>query len=328
MMPLLETHNLSKSIRDQPVLNAVSFILEEGENLVIAGATGSGKSSLLKIIAGLMQTDSGEARFRGKRILGPEEKLIAGHPSIAYLSQHFELRNNYRVEELLEMANKLPPEKYGAIIDICRIGHLRTRRTDQLSGGEKQRIATARLLLGEPELLLLDEPYSNLDLAHRQVMKDMIRDISNREGITCILVSHDPSDTLPWADRILVLKNGQWVQQGNPQQIYREPVDEYVAGLFGPFTRIPTDEAISCGLIGDNQGFPVLFARPENFHIVEEGQGAAAKVLDVRFAGNHYEIHAQLDNLTIIALSFTKPAFTRYDTIFLRLETSSGIARY
>jgi ABC-type Fe3+/spermidine/putrescine transport system ATPase subunit len=320
-MPLLQALQLSKSIRDQPILRNISFSLEAGEKLVIAGVTGSGKSSLLKIIAGLMQTDGGEARFRGSRILGPTEKLMAGHPSIAYLSQHFELRNNYRVEELLEMANKMPEEKYGAIIEVCRIGHLLKRRTDQLSGGEKQRIATARLLMGEPELLLLDEPYSNLDLAHRQVMKDMIRDISNSEHITCILVSHDPADTLPWADRMLVLNNGQWIQEGSPEKIYREPVDEYVAGLLGPFTTFGLEEAMAGGLTDRAWNRNPLLVRPENFQVVDPGQGASAVVREVRFAGMFFEIQAIWANRLVTIHTTSRPSYTAGDTIHLKLDT-------
>lgn len=319
-MPLLESIRLSKSIREQPVLKDISFSLEEGENLVISGVTGSGKSSLLKIIAGLMQADSGEARFRSNRILGPDEKLIAGHPSIAYLSQHFELRNNYRVEELVDMANKKSPEKAARIIEICRVGHLLSRRTDQLSGGEKQRIATARLLLGSPELFLLDEPYSNLDPAHRQVMKDMIRDISREEDITCILVSHDPSDTLPWADRMLVLRNGEFVQEGSPEKIYQEPKDEYVAGLLGPYHLLPSAEALRTGLLVQAATQSSLIARPEDFRVTEAGQGASATVRDIRFAGPRYHVLVRWQNMDITILSEQRPSCQPGDTIYLRLN--------
>jgi len=319
-MPLLESIRLSKSIRAQPILQDISFTLDEGENLVISGVTGSGKSSLLKIIAGLMQADGGEARFRGIRIPGPEEKLIAGHPSIAYLSQHFELRNNYRVEELVDMANKKSPENAARIIEICRIGHLLSRRTDQLSGGEKQRIATARLLMGEPELFLLDEPYSNLDPAHRQVMKDMIRDISQEENITCILVSHDPSDTLPWADRMLVLRNGEFVQEGSPEKIYREPRDEYVAGLLGPYHLLPSAEAFGTGLIVQAAINDTLIARPEDFRVTEAGQGAPATVRDIRFAGPFYQVYVRWQNTDITILSQQHPTWQPGDTVYLRLK--------
>jgi iron(III) transport system ATP-binding protein len=319
-MHLLDVAHVSKTIGTQAVLKDISFTLREGENLVIGGATGSGKSTLLKIIAGLMQPDAGEAQFRGKHIPGPLEKLIPGHPSIAYLSQHFELRNNYRVEELLEMANKLTDIAYASIIDICQIGHLLSRRTDQLSGGEKQRIATARLLLGDPELLLLDEPYSNLDLLHRQVMKEVIRDISRRDNVTCILVSHDPADTLNWADRMMFIRDGHWVQEGRPEDLYRRPADAYVAGLLGPYMPISAEEAHRFGLLLANPtDRGQLYARPEDFRLVGEGEGARAVVNDIRFAGPHTEVYATWNHQAVTFLVPERGGLYPGQEIWLRL---------
>jgi iron(III) transport system ATP-binding protein len=290
-MSLLELRDVSKAILQQPVLENISFAVPEGQQLCIAGVTGSGKSSLLKMIAGLMQPDQGRIFFKGEKVRGPEEKLIPGHPEIAYLSQHFELRNNYRVEELLEYANQLDSTAFDQIIRTCRIEHLLHRRTDQLSGGEKQRIATARLLIGEPSLLILDEPYSNLDMAHRQIMKEMIRDISDRHGMTCILVSHDPADTLSWADRMMVLGKGSILQDDAPERIYRSPINAYVAGLLGPFYEIDIEQSVASGLLPTAyQGKGSLIIRPEQFAYSNESPGLPVIVRAVRFAGAAYEI--------------------------------------
>jgi len=183
----------------------ISFTQEKGRKLAIAGETGSGKSTLLKMIAGLAAVGPGEVRFEGSRVLGPLERLVPGQPGIAYLSQHFELWNNYRVEEVLSYANDLSVEESVELYGICHIDHLLARRTDQLSGGERQRIALARLLVKPPRLLLLDEPFSNLDMIHKDILKSVIRDITQRLDITCLLVSHDPLDVLSWADEVLVV---------------------------------------------------------------------------------------------------------------------------
>jgi iron(III) transport system ATP-binding protein len=161
----------------------ISFTQQKARKLAIAGETGSGKSTLLKMIAGLAQPAEGEIRFRGERVLGPQERLVPGQPGIAYLSQHFELWNNYRVEEILSYANDLSVEAAAALYAICRIDHLLARRTDQLSGGERQRIALARLLVRPPRLLLLDEPFSNLDHIHKSLLKTVIRDIGLARSI-------------------------------------------------------------------------------------------------------------------------------------------------
>jgi len=214
------------------------MVLSKGWKMAVAGETGSGKTTLLKTMAGLAQAEKGTVSFEGQRVLGPLEKLIPGHPGIAYLSQQFELPQHLRIEQVLEYANELPEEEAQELFRVCQIDHLMKRKTHQLSGGERQRIALAKLLIASPRLLLLDEPFSNLDMIHKEVLKSVIRDIGQRLDITCMLVSHDPLDTLSWADEILVLRDGKVVQQGPPMQVYQTPVDEYVAGLFGKYNLI------------------------------------------------------------------------------------------
>ena len=216
----------------------IIFTQRKGKNLAIAGETGSGKSNLLKIIAGLATPPAGGVYFEGVKVAGPLERLIPGQPGIAYLSQHFELWNNYHVEEILSYSNDLSPKEAAELYQLCHIGHLLQRRTDQLSGGERQRIALARLLVHPPRLLLLDEPFSNLDLIHKRTLKTVIRDSAAKFGITSILVSHDPRDILPWADELLVLRDGRIVQQGIPREVYSAPVDEYSAALLGDYTLV------------------------------------------------------------------------------------------
>lgn len=217
-------------------LENISFTLEKNQHLAIAGETGSGKSTLLRIIAGLAAPKQGFVYFQDEKVLGPLDRLIPGQPGIAYLSQYFELWHNYRVSEVLDYNNDLEPADAAALYQLCHIDHLLQRRTDQLSGGERQRIALARLLVHPPRLLLLDEPYSNLDLNHKKTLKTLIRNITQKFDITTVLVSHDPYDTLTWADKLLVLKDGALIQQGPPRGVYEKPLDEYTAGLLGDYT--------------------------------------------------------------------------------------------
>lgn len=291
------------------LLQAISFTHPKHQNLVVAGATGSGKSTLLKIIAGLVQPDNGTVHFEKERVLGPDEKLIPGHGGIGYLSQYFELRNNYYVYEELECVNELPAEEAKAIYDICRISHLLHRRTSQLSGGEKQRIVTARLLTTRPRLLLLDEPYSNLDMQHKQIMKSVVQDIGNRLDITCVLISHDPLDSLSWADEIIVLKEGRLVQKATPEIIYQQPADAYTAGLFGKYTLL--DAALVYALFGDQVPVPEgkqLLVRPEQFQLTDNAEnGTAGLVQQVRFYGSYYEADILFKDKVIITRADTCP---------------------
>lgn len=291
-MSFLTVTGIRKQENGEWVLKGIDFTQDKHQQIAIVGASGSGKSTLLKIVAGLMQTDEGEARFEGERVKGPLERLLPGQPGIAYLSQHYELRLNYRVEEVLEYANKMTEEEAAELYGICRINHLLKRRTDQLSGGEKQRVAMARLLIGNPRLFLLDEPFSNLDYTHKQILKTVIREIGEKLDLTCLLVSHDPVDTLSWADEILVVKDGLIAQKGTPFEVYNQPVDEYTAGLFGPYN------LVAPAVLGLKGKQPV-FVRPENLQIVDKSS-IKGKVEEVNYMGSAYELSVKLADATLL----------------------------
>lgn len=266
-----------------PVLKETSFTQQKFQKIAIAGETGSGKSTLMKIIGGLVQADGGTVLFENVRVKGPEEVLLPGHPGIAYLSQHFELRNHYRVEELLSYSNQLSEEDAQNIYKVCRITHLMKRKNDQLSGGEKQRIALAKLLITSPRLLLLDEPFSNLDMIHKSILKSVIYDLGEQLDITCMLISHDASDILSWADEIIVMKDGEIIQQGTPEEIYYKPVNEYTAALFGKYNLINN-----------------TFVRPEKIKIVKEDKHTQKGIVNrILFFGTYYELELKLSDTTI-----------------------------
>ncbi|MFT3949644.1 MAG: ABC transporter ATP-binding protein [Agriterribacter sp.] len=264
----------------------INFTIEQFSKTAIAGATGSGKSTLLKIIGGLAHADAGVVLFRGEKVANPLDTLIPGHKGIAYLSQHFELRNNYRVEEILSYGNTLDEDEAQNIYKICRINHLLKRRTNQISGGERQRIALTRLLVTSPKLLLLDEPFSNLDFTHKTILKSVIEDISETLQLTCILVSHDPQDVLSWAENILIIQNGAVIQQGSPKEIYKKPVNEYAAGLFGKYILLP-GSVINYIVPGGKN----LFVRSSQC-TVNGTQKPVLKgvVKKISFAGDYYEV--------------------------------------
>ncbi|TGE21714.1 ABC transporter ATP-binding protein [Hymenobacter aquaticus] len=295
-MEWLRVSEIGLQERGNPVLQHISFGQRQFQKLAIAGETGAGKSTLLQIIAGLTQPTAGTVHFENRRVKGPTEVLIPGHPGIAYLSQHYELPHSLRVEQVLRYADKLAPGAAEQLYAVCRIGHLSTRRTDQLSGGERQRIALARLLLASPRLLLLDEPYSNLDRVHRQVLKSVIHDIGAQLGITCLLISHDPADTLSWADEILVLRQGQLVQRGTPTQIYRQPVDEYTAGLFGDYNLLTGKLAAALvAAAGTPKRRRPLLVRPESFRLsAATGHSIVGAVREVRFFGSYSEVQVHV----------------------------------
>ena len=294
---LLEVAGVSLTELGQPVLLPISFGQPAHQRLALAGESGAGKSTLLQLIAGLIQPSTGEVRVGGRRVRGPAETLVPGHPGVAYLAQESALPHSLRVGQVLRYANQRPAAEAQALYALCRIDHLADRRTDQLSGGEQQRVALARLLLSGPRLLLLDEPFSNLDRGNKRVLQGVIEEVGARLGITCLLVSHDPADTLPWADEILVLRAGRLVQQGPPERLYRQPVDEYTAGLFGNYNLVRGADRRALVPAGSRTaaGRPLL-VRPEDFRLGPGPQALPGIVQAARFVGSGYELEIALPN--------------------------------
>ena len=323
-MFLLEVCGVAKNHGGESVNATISFGLPKGQKLAIAGETGSGKTTLLKMMAGLMEPTTGSVLFNGDRILMPSEQLIPGHPKIAFLSQHFELRNNYRVEELLEMANKMEPARARYMYEICRIQHLLSRKTNQISGGEKQRIVLAQLLTTEPSLLLLDEPFSNLDKIHKQIMQDVIADIATHFDTTCVLVSHDAADLLPWANRMLLIKEGAVIRDDAPATIFYAPQNEYEAKLLGACNCIPVSMFSRIRqLITDANTDQQLYIRPSQLLLEKPtGKGLQGTVTGVLFMGSHYMVHLQIDGL-VLEVSAFEPGITLGETYSVRLRDNA-----
>ena len=294
-MALLSVKEVGKKISDTYVVKDVSFSQEPMEKIAIAGETGSGKSTLLKMIGGYEQLDAGEIKFLGRNILGPLDKLIPGHPGTAYLGQHFELRNNYFVEEVLEYGNKLSRGQSQNIYTVCRIDHLLKRKTNQLSGGERQRVALAKILVTVPKLLLLDEPFSNLDALHRAVIKDVIHDIGETLQTTCIMIAHDAADILSWAETVIIMKAGKMIQKATPIDIYQKPVNTYCAGLFGHYNLL---SPLLSQKIASNSGLPFsekqMMVRPEHIFLNKTGNiEFKGKIENFRFYGSYYLLEIQ-----------------------------------
>jgi ABC-type sugar transport system ATPase subunit len=283
---LIEIENLYKTRGDREVLRHVSCSFHEGERLVIAGSTGAGKSTLLRIMSGLLQSDDGRILFEGERVRGPEERLMPGHPGIAYLSQHFELRKNYRVFDELDAWSRVEPDWQDRVFDICRIRHLLDRWSMDLSGGERQRTALARALLTGPRLLLLDEPFSNLDMAHREQMRDMLDQVCQTLNVTCVMVLHEAADIMSWAERVIVLQEGRIVQDVSPIGLYQSPVNQEAAGLLGIYDVIYDAPLIRC-FHGEAGRANRLMVRPDSFRVTGVTQaGLQAEVEDSRFQGS------------------------------------------
>ena len=316
-MTFLRVTGLGKDGIEGAIVNNITFTQKRGQRIAIAGETGSGKSTLLKMIAGLAQPDRGEIIFEGKSVVGPNDRLVPGHSDIAYLTQDFELPHFLRVEQVLEYAGNRPVSQSITLLEVCHISHLLKRKTNELSGGERQRIALAKLLLTSPKLLLLDEPFSNLDRPHKLLLKSVIENIGKDLSVSCILISHEPEDLLPWADKILILRNGKLMQRGTAQKIYRYPRNEYVAGLLGNYTTLEKNNPFV--LLEETERKRIV--RPEQFIVTAKGKGTSGTVVRVSFLGSHYELLVRCGD-ALVPVSFFKGPIREGDEINIALISS------
>ena len=322
-MDLLTVTDLSFTEHGTTVLHPLSFAQPAGQRLALAGESGAGKSTLLQLLAGLVQPSTGEVRIGGSRVRGPAVALVPGHPGVAYLSQKSDLPKFLRVEQVLRYAQPRAAARVARLAALCRVGHLLARRTDQLSGGEQQRVALARLLLGEPCLLLLDEPFSNLDRSHKRTMQTIIEGVGQELNITCLLVSHDAADVLSWADEILVLRRGRLVQRGAPRHLYQQPVDEYTAGLFGDYNLLRGPDRQALAPTPPTPPDAALLLRPEQLRLVPPGTGGVgATVRAVRYFGSYYELEVELPAGTLVRARAREAGFAVGERVGVRIESN------
>ena len=216
----------------RPVLKNISVSLEKGELLVVLGNSGAGKSKLLEVIAGLAGEHSGQIFYAGRRLCGlPPQARPVGLVFQDYaLFPHLKVRENILFGLRNRRASALEQEKWlFAVTRELRIDHLLERFPSQLSGGQQQRVALARCLVLRPEILLLDEPLSALDAATRERLALLIKRIQERFSVTMLYVTHDHTEARFMGDRILVLEEGEVIQEGPPDEIFNRPRDRFVA---------------------------------------------------------------------------------------------------
>jgi len=254
--PFLQASSVSKTYpgKEASGLKNTDLTINKGGITAIIGESGSGKSTLLKLLFGLLSPDTGEVQFKGERIWGPGEKLIPGHDAMKMVTQQTDDLNLYakvwdNIASMLPHTDlKAKQEKTEKMLRQLKMTTLADKRVVDLSGGEKQRVAIARALIVNPEILLLDEPFNQVDTSFREGLQHDIRQIVKETGLTVIIVSHDPAEVLSMADELLVLKNGEILESGNPKTMYQKPGNLYTAKLLTNCTVLTSAEAKVCGL--------------------------------------------------------------------------------
>ncbi|MDG2330573.1 MAG: ABC transporter ATP-binding protein [Flavobacteriales bacterium] len=238
---ILEARNITKRFGQIIALSNLTFDMQKGETIAILGESGSGKTTLLRIICGLEDIDSGELSINHKVLnnnntfLRPENRNIGLVFQDNALFPHLNVFNNIAFGVSRKM-NRF--EKVSSLMAITKLTGLEKRMPHELSGGQQQRVALARALATEPELLLLDEPFSTLDHSLKNEIRSEIKDIIKTSGVSCIIVTHHIDDATSMADRIAILKDGKLIQINTSKIIFDNPASEYVAKLFGTVNQL------------------------------------------------------------------------------------------
>ena len=280
--------NLNKfSYLDQTILENIDFNMVKGSQLSLIGESGCGKSTLLKIIYGILNCDNGTFFWNNLQILGPKYHLVPGMSFMKYLAQDFDLMPFITVGENVGkfLSNFYPKEKQSRIdelLDLVEMSEFKHVKAKFLSGGQMQRVAIARVLAQEPEVLLLDEPFSHIDNIRKNDLRRKIFTYLKEKQITTIVASHDINDVLSFSDEVIVLKNKTILEKGSPSDLYNNPKHKYTAALFGEVNEILIDGKIQ-------------LVYPNQLHVVEKSN-LKVEVLTSYFKGKYFLIEAKLEN--------------------------------
>ena len=284
---MLKVNNLSFAYQKIPVLKGLQFSVNQGQNLAVIGKSGSGKSTLLKLLYGEFDLDEGQIFWKDQQILGSKYNLVVGYSFMKYVAQEFDLMPYITVEENIGafLSNFFPIEKRERIDQLLKVVELTAfakTKVKNLSGGQKQRVALARALAKQPEIILLDEPFSHIDNFKKQSLRRNVFNFLKEQNITCIVATHDKDDVLGFADQMIVLHDSKIMANNTPELLYKHPETPLIASFFGEFNVL------------------------ENGMIVYAHQLKAINQSDLKvvvkksyFKGNYYLIEAVLGDKTV-----------------------------
>ena len=327
-----------KRYGDFTALNGVSLNIKEGEFFTLLGPSGCGKTTLLRMIAGFNSIEGGDFYFGDKRI----NDVPAHKRDIGMVFQNYAIFPHLTVKENVayglkarKVGKKEMEERVEEALKLVQIEHLSDRKPSELSGGQQQRVALARAFVIEPSVLLMDEPLSNLDAKLRVQMRTVIKKLQRRLGITTLYVTHDQEEALAISDRIAVMKDGNIMQIGTPNEIYAKPQNPFVAGFIGVSNFLDCDVdggkitiqgemTIDIPVKQEYKGKGKLSARPEQLFFSDTGM--PGKILFSTFLGDFIEYEVMLDNgQSLIVNEYTKDTAAVHadgEKVFLNFDPS------
>ncbi len=292
-------------------LRGVSLDVAPGEVLCLLGPSGCGKTTLLRIAAGIEKPSSGRVLLNEKEVAGPNRFVPPEARNVGLMFQDFALFPHLSILRNVAFGLRALPKSDArnealAALERVGMGHMANEYPHTLSGGEQQRVALARAIAPRPSVLLMDEPFSGLDVQLRDYMQAQTLAILHETRATCVIVTHHPDEAMRLADRIAVMRSGLVVQAGDAEELYRQPTDLFVARFFSEINEVPgrvvRGRIVSPLLdwpidhIPDNEEV-VVCIRQQGIKLTSKGEGRAARVVDVRFMGDSAAVELAVEGL-------------------------------
>ncbi|MFE3868899.1 ABC transporter ATP-binding protein [Flavobacterium sp. LS2P90] len=314
---MLEIKNISFTYIEDPVIKNVSFTITKGQNIAVIGESGCGKSTLLKLIYGLYDLDQGAILYNEKPILGPKYNLIPGEDYIKYLAQDFDLMPYTTVEEnvgkFLSNTNaNTKKARVQELLEMVEMTEFAKVKAKFLSGGQQQRVALARVLAVEPEIILLDEPFSQIDTFRKNSLRRNLFRYLKEKGVTCIIATHDSTDALSFSDETIVMQNGNVIAKGDSKALYENPANKYAASLFGEVNELKLSQLIEL----EEEQDELLLLYPHQLKVVDNGRMKVV-VKQSYFKGSHYLIKAAFERRAIFFEHDSELEFNQEVTLML-----------
>ncbi len=299
------------------VLEDINLKVKEGEQVCIIGESGCGKSTLLKVLYGLLDIQTGEVYWNDKAILGPSFNLVPGEDYMKYLSQDFDLMPFTTVyENVSQYLSLFEPEllkrRTEELLEMIEMTAFANTKVRFLSGGQQQRVALARVLAQEPKILLLDEPFSHIDNFRKNSLRRNLYAYLRTQNITVLTATHDYNDMLPFADRVVVIRDHKIIAKDSPKNLYQNPKNLYIASLFGEANKIPIDIIKT---YANTKRRIIVYASEFK---VSEKSGLATTVITSFYMGSHYMIEGSYEGKAIYFHHHT--ALEKGEKVFLNVS--------
>lgn len=302
---MLQVKNLSFSYKKTKILDDLNFSVNTGEHIAVIGESGSGKTTLLKLLYGEFDLNHGNVYWKEEEILGPKHNLVIGYDFMKHVAQEFDLMPYISVEENIGkfLSNFFPKEKKERteeLLDVVELSAFSKTKVKLLSGGQKQRVALARALAKQPEIMLLDEPFSHIDNFKKQSLRRRVFKYLKKENITCIVATHDKNDVLGFADRMMLLNNAKIESNDTVEHLFKQPKTPLVASFFDEYNIINND---------------IIYAH--QLKVIEKSD-IEVKVVKSYFKGSYYLIESIYENKTLFFEN--NEALTEEQSIFLKIS--------